>query len=58
VGTGSTIVDVEGSLSAWDFRVVRPVVLHLVWRGDLVTDLTRPLEGLSPVSPARKALAR
>jgi hypothetical protein len=58
VGTGSTIVDVERSLSAWNFRVVRPVVLHLVWRGELVTDLTRPLDGLSPLRPGSTAVTR
>jgi hypothetical protein len=58
VGPGSSIVDVERSLSGWDFRLVRPVVLHLVWRGDLVTDLTRPLDGLSLLRPAGQAVTR
>lgn len=58
VGTGSSIVDVERSLSGWDCRLVRPTVLHLVWRGDLVTDLTRPLDGLSPVRPRDGAVTR
>jgi hypothetical protein len=58
VGTGSSIVDVERSLSGWGFRLVRPVVLHLVWRGDLVTDLTRPLDGWSLVCPAGQGVTR
>jgi hypothetical protein len=32
-------------------------VLHLLWRGDLVTDLTRPLDGLSPLNLRSKAAA-
>jgi hypothetical protein len=58
VGKGSSIVDVERSLSGWDFRLARPVVLHLVWRGDLITDLTCPLDGLSPVRPAGKTVTQ
>jgi hypothetical protein len=58
VGDGCTVVDVERALAGLDFRLVRPVVLHLVWRGDLVTDLTRPLGGLSPLHPASSAVAR
>jgi hypothetical protein len=33
--------------------VVRSVVLHLVWRGVLATDLDVPLGGLSVVRPRR-----
>jgi hypothetical protein len=33
-------------------------VLHLVWRGDLVTDLTCPLDGLSPVHLRSEAVTR
>lgn len=51
VGAGSTIVDVERSLAVRDAARVRPVVLHLVWRGGLVTDLAVPLGGLSVVRP-------
>jgi hypothetical protein len=53
VGAGSTIVDVERSLAVRDAARVRPVVLHLVWRGVLVTDLGAPLGGLSVVRPRR-----
>jgi hypothetical protein len=51
VGTGSTIVDIERALHREGVARVRPVVLHLVWRGMLTTDLTRPLGGLSVVHP-------
>jgi len=27
--------------------LVRPVVLHLLWTGELVADMTKPLDGLS-----------
>jgi hypothetical protein len=57
VGAGCTIVDVERSLTEFDVRLVRPVVLHLVWRGELVCDLTRPLDGLSQVRPRDRAAA-
>jgi hypothetical protein len=58
VGAGSSIADVERSLSRWDFRLVRPAVLHLLWRGELVTDLSRPLDGLSPLHLAGQAVTR
>lgn len=48
-------MDVERSLAVRDAAVVRPVVLHLVWRGVLVTDLTVPLGGLSVVRPRRSS---
>ena len=57
-GGGCAIVDVERVLAGHDVRLVRPVVLHLLWRGDLVTDLTRPLDGLSKVRPGEQAASR
>ena len=38
----------RGSDRGW----VRPAVLHALWRGLLEADLTRPLDVLTPVSPA------
>ena len=51
-GAGSTMVDIEHTLGGRDVARVRPVVLHLIWRGVLTSDLTRPLDGLSLVTPA------
>jgi hypothetical protein len=31
--------------------LVRPVILHLLWAGELTADLDRPLDGLSVVTP-------
>lgn len=44
------ITDLERSVAA-DSVAVRPVILHLLWTGALVTDLDRPLDGLSVVAP-------
>lgn len=43
------ITDLERSVAA-DSVAVRPVILHLLWTGALVTDLDRPLDGLSVVA--------
>ncbi|MEW9533651.1 TnsA-like heteromeric transposase endonuclease subunit [Microbispora sp. NPDC049125] len=40
---GSTLADVVRSLPQWPKRVVHAHLLHLLWRQDLVTDLSRPL---------------
>lgn len=45
--TGSAIVDLERSVAPAPPGLVRPVVLHLLWTGELVTDITKPLDGLS-----------
>jgi hypothetical protein len=52
VGAGSAIADVERMLGARGAALVRPVVLHLLWRGVFTTDLTVPLDGLTLVRPA------
>ena len=49
-GVPVAITDLERSVAA-DSVVVRPVILHLLWTGALVTDLDRPLDGLSMVAP-------
>lgn len=43
------ITDLERSVAAGPV-VVRPVILHLLWTGELVADLDRPLNGLSVVA--------
>jgi hypothetical protein len=45
-----TITDLERSVAA-DSVLVRPVILHLLWTGELAADLERPLNGLSTVAP-------
>jgi len=47
--TGSAIVDLERSVTQAPPMLVRPVVLHLLWTGELVADMTKPLDGLSMV---------
>lgn len=44
-----SIVDVEMALSPLHSAVVRPVILHLIWRGRLQADLDRLLDGSSLV---------
>jgi hypothetical protein len=51
VGAGSAIADVERTLDMHGAARVRPVVLHLLWRGVFTADLTRPLHGLTVVRP-------
>jgi hypothetical protein len=51
VGGGSAIADVERSLLPAHPALVRPAVLHLLWCGELLTDLTVPLGGHSVVRP-------
>jgi hypothetical protein len=56
---GSPIVDVERALRQVPSVLVRPVVLHLLWIGELVTDMSKPLSGLSVVKspvPAREVV--
>lgn len=53
---GRTIVDVERSLLPAHPAVVRPVVLHLLWRGELHADLAVPLDGTSVVRPRAEAV--
>jgi hypothetical protein len=47
VSAGSAIVDIERSVGESPAALVRPVVLHLLWAGELVADMTRPLDGLT-----------
>jgi len=47
VSAGSTIADIERSLGEPSQVLVRPVVLHLLWTGGLVADMTRPLDALT-----------
>lgn len=49
VGEQASIADVERSVGGVDPVVVRPVILHLLWSGALVTELDRPLEATSTV---------
>jgi hypothetical protein len=51
VGAGSAIANVVRTLGARGAARVRPVVLHLLWRGVLTADLTGPLDGLTVVTP-------
>lgn len=51
-----TITDLERSI-ALESVVVRPVILHLLWAGALVTDLDRPLDGLSVVAPCKSLMS-
>lgn len=53
---GTAIVDVERSVPAHP-AVARPVVLHLLWRGELLTDLAVPLDGTSVVRLSHSDLA-
>lgn len=56
VGDGAPIAAVEQRAGA-PAALVRPVVLHLLWSGGLVTDLGRALGSLSVVTPAERAAA-
>jgi hypothetical protein len=51
VAEGTTMMAVEQAMSATPKALVRPVVLHLVWTGQLATDLSAPLGLLSPITP-------
>jgi hypothetical protein len=42
---GSTLRDAPSSLPGWPRPLVRAGVLHLLWTGELKTDLDRPLTG-------------
>jgi hypothetical protein len=55
-GDGAPIAAVEQRADA-PAVLVRPVVLHLLWSGRLVTDLGRPLGSLSVVRPGEGAAA-
>jgi hypothetical protein len=47
VPAGLTIADIERSVGESSPALVRPVVLHLLWTGELVADMTRPLDALT-----------
>jgi hypothetical protein len=49
VGGGASIGEVERLAGAAPALLTRPVILHLLWAGTLVTDLDRPLSGASVV---------
>jgi hypothetical protein len=49
VGDGRSIAEVERVIGFERVASVRPAILHLLWSGELVTDLTRPLCGASVV---------
>lgn len=55
-GGGAAIAAVERLADA-PAILVRPAVLHLLWSGELVTDLDRPLGSLSVVRPRDEAAA-
>lgn len=48
-GEPSPVTDVERRVSCAHPALIRPVVLHLLWSGDLVTDLGRSLGGDSVI---------
>ena len=48
-GEPSPVADVERRVSHAHPALVRPVVMHLLWSGDLVTDMGRPLGGDSMI---------
>ena len=53
VGNGDTIAAVERRLAPRHHaRTVRPALLHLVWRGDLIADLDQVLDGATTVRKA------
>lgn len=47
-----TIGGIEAALAGRPYETVRPVVLHLVWSGQLVTDLRAPLNRASRIRVA------
>lgn len=50
--SGCSIADVKRRLAdGHGWALVRPVVLHLLWRCVLATDLSRPLDGESVLRP-------
>jgi hypothetical protein len=48
-GPGAAIADIERWLGPVHPLLIRPVILHLVWSGRLLADLSTPLEGASVV---------
>lgn len=54
----ASITDLERSVPQADPALVRPVILHLLWSGELVADLSRPLDGLSVVAPGEPGKTR
>jgi len=48
-GGSSPVTDVERRVRGAHPALVRPVVMHLLWSGDLVTDMGRPLSGDSVI---------
>ncbi len=53
----SPVTGVERRISGAHPALVRPVVMHLLWSGDLVTDMGRPLSGDSVIWPRAGAAA-
>jgi len=56
-GDPSPVTDVERRVSGAHRALVRPVVMHLLWSGDLITDMGRPLGGDSVIRPRAGAAA-
>ncbi len=56
-GGSSPVTDVEWRVRGAHPALVRPVVMHLLWSGDLVTDMGRPLGGDSVIRPRARAAA-
>jgi hypothetical protein len=48
-GDGASIAEIERLAGDIPAVLIRPVILHLLWSGALVTDLRRPLGGVSMV---------
>jgi hypothetical protein len=55
---GASIRGIESALRPASALVVRPVVLHLLWRGVLQTDLDRPLDTTNVVVPGQSAAVK
>lgn len=56
-GDSSPVTEVERRVRGAHLALVRPVVMHLLWSGDLVTDMGRPLSGDSVIWPRAEAAA-
>lgn len=54
-GDGASIAEIERLACDVPAVLVRPVVLHLLWAGALVTDMSRPLGGVSVVRAGAEA---
>jgi hypothetical protein len=48
-----TLGGLDDGLPGWEREEVRSALLHLLWRGELVTDLSTPLSGLHVLEVSR-----